>query len=512
MCLTAKPGIGLVLSVLAAFLIFSGVQAQHAAGEATVIVGATIVDGRGSPAFVGNVRIVGDRIAGLGTFAPQPGEEVINAAGKVLAPGFIDIHNHSQQGLEREPLASSQVAQGITTLVLGPDGGSAYPIGKFLDRVEKVRPAVNVMTFVGHGTLRRRVLGKDPNRPARPDEIRKMAAIVEAAMREGAWGLSSGLEYDPGFYSTTEEVIELARVAARHGGVYMSHIRDEGHKVFDALREAIRIGREAGLPVQVSHIKMGVTSVWGKAAHAAALIEDARRDGVDITADCYPYGAWQSTVAVLVPSRRHDDPASVAEGLADVGGAANVLITRSEKHPEYEFKTLDEIARERGISPVALYSEIMREGGASVIGHSMIEEDIRIFYAQPWLMVASDGGIASRHPRGAGTFPKVLGRYVREQRWLSLEEAVRKMTLLPAARLGLSDRGVIAEGMKADLVLFDPAGVIDRSTFQEPGRLPAGVEKVFVNGELVWRDGESTGARPGRVLRHRAPGAARNNP
>ena len=408
-----------------------------------------------------------------------------------------------QQRLAEKPTADSQVAQGITTVVLGPDGSSAYPLGRFLARHERSPPAVNLMTFVGHATIRQRVLGKDWRRAARPEEIAQMAALVESAMREGAVGLSTGLEYDMGFYSTTQEIIALARVAARHGGLYMSHIRDETNRFFDALREAIRIGREAGLPVQISHIKMGVVGLWGRAAEAIAQIEEARRGGLDITADCYPYEAWASTITVLVPNRRHNHPASVAAALADVGGAANVLITRSEKHPEYEFRTLEEIARQRGITPIDLYIEIVREGGANVVGRSMVEGDIRAFYAQPWVMVASDGGIGSRHPRGAGTFPKGLGRYVREQGWLSLEAAIRRMTSLPAARLGLSDRGVIADVMKADLVLFDAERILDRSTYQQPGLLPVGVEKVFVNGVLVWSDGKSTGARPGRVLRHR---------
>jgi len=494
----------LALVVLVAAATFTAVPASEKQ-PATVIVGARVVDGRGGAAFVGNIRIVGDRIAAVGNFEPEPGETVINAGGKVLAPGFIDIHNHSQEGLPRQPLAENQIAQGITTVVVGPDGGSVWPTSDYLAKLENSPPALNVMTFVGHATVRRRVMSEDWNRPARPDEIEKMAALVEQGMKDGAVGLSTGLEYDVGHQSTTEEVIALARVAARYGGIYMSHIRDETSGVFDALREAVRIGREAGLPVQISHIKMGVVGVWGKAAEAIAVVEEARRAGLDITADCYPYEAWSSTLSVIVPNRRHDDPESVATGLADVGGAGNILITRMQKHPEYEFKTMEEVARARGITPVELYMEIVREGSAGVVGKSMIEEDIRAFYQQPWVMVSSDGGVGARHPRGAGTFPKVLGRYVWQNQWLSLEEAIRRMSSFPAARLGLNDRGVIAEGMKADLVLFDPERVIDRSTYQEPGKLPEGMEKVFVNGELVWDANQATGARPGRVLRHVKP-------
>src|SRR3954466_4657740 len=285
-------------------------------------------------------------------------------------------------------------------------------------------------------------------------------------MREGAAGLSSGLEYEVGGYAETSELIELAKVVARYSGVYMSHIRDEADKSFDALKEAIAIGEGAHVAVQISHIKLGTVGVWPQAAEAIASIEAARARGVDVTADAYPYNAWSSTITVLVPNKQYDDPPSVARALADVGGAANVLITRHAAHPEYEYRTLEAIAAEQKKTPVELFIQIVRDGGAGVVCTSMVDDDIRAFYSQPWVMVASDGGIGVRHPRGAGTFPKVLGRYVREQHWLTLPEAIRKMTSMPAARLHLDDRGRIAEKMIADLVLIDPAAVIDRSTFK----------------------------------------------
>jgi N-acyl-D-amino-acid deacylase len=290
-------------------------------------------------------------------------------------------------------------------------------------------------------------------------------------------------------------------VAARHGGLYVSHIRDEADLTFEALEEALRIGREARLPVQISHIKLGTAGVWGRARDAVALINRARRRGQDVTADCYPYDAWHSTIRVLVPSGRHDDAHDVARGLADVGGAGNVTVVSHRAHPEYEFKTLEEIARGRGVSAVEQYMQIVRDGGASVVCRSMKEEDMRVFYRQPWVMVCSDGGVGGRHPRGAGTYPRVLGRYVRERGWLSLPAAVRKMTGLPAARLKLRDRGLVRAGMLADLVLFDPARVRDRATFQQPQLISEGVERVFVGGVEVWREGKVTGARPGRALR-----------
>jgi N-acyl-D-amino-acid deacylase len=287
----------------------------------------------------------------------------------------------------------------------------------------------------------------------------------------------------------------------------MSHVRDEADAVMDAFREAIRIGREAALPVQISHIKLGTVGVWGKAGEASALIDEARRDGLDVTADCYPYDAWASSITVLVPSRRHEDPVAVRRGLDDVGGAGNILITSCRAHPDYEGKTLDAVARQRGTDPVEAYIAIVRDGGAGVVCRSMTEADIRTFMTQPWVMVSSDGGIGGlggRHPRGAGTFPRVLGRYVREGKWMSLEAAIHKMTELPAARLSLNDRGSLRKGMKADLIVFDAEKVLDRSTMLEPQLEPEGVVHVFVNGQAVVRDGQVTGERPGAVHRHNA--------
>jgi N-acyl-D-amino-acid deacylase len=295
-------------------------------------------------------------------------------------------------------------------------------------------------------------------------------------------------------------MIELSKAAARHGGFYMTHIRDEADRSFEAFAEAIAITKAAKLPLQVSHIKLATVGVWGKSAKAVALFDKARAKGQDITADCYPYEAWGSNMEVLVPNKKYDDPESVDRALKDVGGPANISVTACKAHPNYAGRNLEEIARGENISPVALYSKIVRDGGADIIGHSMTEEDVATFYKQPWVMVASDGGIANDHPRGAGTFPRVLGRFVRKKHLFSLEEAVRKMTSLPAKRVGLKDRGTIAPGMKADLVLFNPDTVIDRSTFQEPRNLAEGIAVVVVNGVTVWADGKPTGAKPGRVL------------
>jgi N-acyl-D-amino-acid deacylase len=471
-----------------------------AAQDSFVIVGARVADGTGAPLRAASVRVERGRITRIGQFQPRRNETVIRADGLVLAPGFIDSHNHSTQGLEKNEPADTQISQGITTLLIGQDGGSPWPIGEYLDRLRRNPPQLNVATCVGHATIRQRVMGEDYKRPATAEEIARMEALVAQGMKEGAICLSTGLEYVVGSYSTTDEVVALARVAARHGGFYISHIRDEADRSFEAMREVITIAERARIPVQNTHIKLGTVGVWGKAADALRLYDDARRRGLDVTAHCYPYEAWHSNMRVLVPSKRWDDPADVKKALDDVGGPQNILITEYEKDPSYHGKTLEQVARQRGISPVDLYIEMVRNGDAGIIGKSMIEEDTRAFYQWPWTMVSSDGGIGMRHPRGAGTYPRVLGRFVRERKWLSLEEAIRKMTALPAWRLKLKDRGTIRKGYIADLVLFNPDTVIDNSTFEEPQKLSTGIEKVWVNGTLVWSDGRATGARPGRVL------------
>ena len=469
------------------------------------ITGATLIDGSGHGPVTDSVVVLkGDSIvaAGKRSQVQVPADaRVIDASGLVIAPGFIDAHNHSDRGFSEDPAAVSQVSQGITTVVIGQDGGSPFPIGAYLDGFRKNPIALNVLTFVGHATLRSRVMGEDTNRHATPAEIEKMRQLVEQAMREGAMGLSTGLEYETGKPASTEEVITLASAAGAWGGMYISHIRDEADKSFEALAEAIQIGREARLPVQISHIKLATLKVWGHSKDAVALINKARARGQDVTADCYPYDAWSSTIRVLVPSGRHEDPVDVARALADVGGPVNITIVSCRAHPDYEFRTMDDISKQEKISPVELYMKIVRDGGAGVVCHSMKEPDIKTFYTQPWVMVSSDGGIGSRHPRGAGTYPRVLGHYVRELHWLSLPEAIRKMTSLPAQRFKLSDRGLIKPGYKADLVLFDPRQIIDRATFKDPQLVADGVKRVFVNGKEVWVDGAVTGSRPGQALR-----------
>ena len=464
-----------------------------------VIKNAMIIDGTGKAAFRGDVRVKGDRIVKIGSIEAKSGETTIDANGKILAPGFIDIHNHSESGLLREGTAANQVSQGITTVLVGPDGSSPFPLGAYFAKLQgKIAP--NVGAFIGHASLREQVMNKHYKRQTTKEELEKMLVLMRQAMREGAFGLSSGLEYDVGFSASTEELIALARVAAKYDGIYMTHMRDEEEGLLDAIREAIRIGKEARLPVQISHIKAGNRNVWGKSVEAIALIESERKNGFDVTADIYPYTAWASTITVLVPSRRHEDRAEIEKGLQNVGGADKVLITSCAAHRDYEGKTLDEIARSQNTSPVDVYIQIVKSGGAGVVCNSMNEADVKNFYQRSWTFVSSDGGIGSRHPRGTGTFTRVLGRFVRENNWFSLEEAIRKMSPFPAQRLGLKDRGLIKKGRRADLVLFDKDKVIDRATFAAPQTFSEGIEIVWVNGVKVWENGKVTGNLPGEVL------------
>jgi N-acyl-D-amino-acid deacylase len=277
-------------------------------------------------------------------------------------------------------------------------------------------------------------------------------------------------------------------------------MRDEADRSFEAMHELLEIGRQGGLPVQNTHIKLATVGVWNRAGEVAAMYDAARHAGQDVTADCYPYDAWYSNFKVLVPNKQYEDAATVSKALADTGGPKTLLIMEHKAHPEYQGKTLEEAATLKGITPTALMIQIIRDGDAGVIGTSMMDADIRIFFAQPWVMVSSDGGIGLKHPRSAGTYPRVLGRLVREWHWLTLPEAVRRMTSLPALRLKLMDRGLVREAMVADLVLFNPQTVIDRSTFAEPEKLAEGIEKVYVSGVLVWDHDHATGSRPGHVL------------
>jgi len=473
-----------------------------------------IYDGTGGRPFTGDVRIRADRIAAVAPrLDPAPGEAVRDEHGLALAPGFIDMHSHGSRGLSQDPDAATITRQGVTTIVVGQDGGSAFPLRDFLEKLDRAPAAINVASMAGHATLREQAMGKDLFRPCTEDELAKMKNLLSVEMQSGAFGLSTGLEYEEGHFASTGEIVELSKIAAAAGGFYISHVRDEGKRVFDSFDEILRIGRDAKIPVEITHIKLGATAVWHAAAgRMPTYFERAKREHIPLKADVYPYNYWYSTIRVLLPDRDFFNPAKVAAALADNGGASAIRLVRYTPEPAMAGKTLDRIAAQWGVTPAEAYMRIVKEtmpeagadeDGESIIGTTMSEDDVRWFIAQPGIMFCSDGELHGAHPRGAGAFPRILGRYVREEKVVSLESAVHKMTGLSARQLGLKDRGRIAPGFIADLVLFDPHTVIDRSTIEKPEEPPAGIPGVMVSGEWVIDGGKVTGKHPGKALRRR---------
>jgi len=521
-----------------------------------LIRGGHVIDGSGAPGRDADVVVRAGRIAAVEPRASGPAHRVIDARGQVVAPGFIDIHTHSDFTLPLNPRAESKIRQGVTTEVVGNCGFSPVPVSDefrddmrgfalyvgpgmdfswrsvkdYLRHYEDGGLALNVAQLIGHGTLRLAVMGfarRDPS----AKELARMRSLMEAAMADGACGLSTGLIYAPGSYSATPEIIEIARGAAR-GGFYASHIRGEGATLLNSVAEAIRVGEEGGLPVQVSHIKAAGRPHWGRVKDALALIDAARARGLDVTADVYPYTASSTTIRTLLPDSaleggieamlgRLRDPAErarirdeMAHGavLARGVGWHDIMIAYAPTRPEIQGLRLDEIGGRRGKDPVECVFDIIEaeKGKGYVILFQLDEADLRRALVHPHVMIGSDGSSLATtgplsegkpHPRSYGTFPRVLGRYARDEGLLTLPAAVHKMTGMPAARLGLTDRGVIQRGAKADVVAFSPERVADLATYEDPHRYPAGIEHVIVNGRAVVRGGEHTGSLPGRVLR-----------
>ena len=496
-----------------------------------VLRGGRIVDGTNSPWYRGDIAIAGDTIVRIAPSISAPAARVIDLKGLVVAPGFIDIHTHARRGIFDVPTAENYVRQGVTTLVEGPDGGSPIPLKPFLGKVAATRITPNFLSFIGQGSIRGEVIGT-VNRRATPDELERMRALVRQGMEDGAFGLSSGLFYVPGTFTTTDELVELARVAGQMGGLYISHMRDEAKGLLDSVRETITIGERGGLPTQVTHHKVIGKKYWGSSVETLRLVDEARARGVDATIDMYPYTASSTSIAAaLLPAwaqeggrdatlKRLKDPstrekieaATTALILDERGGGdpKNVVVARCEWDPSLAGMDLAAITARRGL-PVTVANAadtalwIVERGGAQGIFHAIGEEDLRRILVHPATMVASDGEIPTfgqnhPHPRSYGTFVRVLGVYVREKKFLSLESAVRKMSSFPAQRLGLADRGVLRPGLKADIVVFDPAVVRDTATFEKPHSYAEGVRMVLVNGEVVFENGLMTTARPGRVL------------
>jgi N-acyl-D-amino-acid deacylase len=494
-----------------------------------IIRNARVIDGTGAPARTADVGISNGRIAAIGALGKASATHVVDASGLVLAPGFIDVHTHADE-IADHPLAEHFVRMGVTTVIAGNCGSSADDVAAAFKAIEETRVSVNYATLFGHNTVRRAVMATERRAPT-PAELARMQTLVEQAMRDGAVGFSTGLQYVPGTYADQAEIIALAKAAARTGGVYASHMRNEGTELENAVKETIEIGEASGLSVEISHLKVDAPSRWGASARALAMIDAARARGVKVGADVYLYDAASSNLGIRFPSwvleggqpqinERLDDDATwmrikeemkklIRERGLENYSFARIAAYRSD--PSLNGLSIPEAARTvLGKDDIETQLEMMRRmlraGGASMVYQFMAEDDIGRILRHPHVAIASDSGLnvmgeGVPHPRGYGNAVRALGRYVRELNVITLEEAIRKQTSLPADHFSLSDRGRIAVGQAADLVVFDPARVRDRATYEQPHQYPEGIRAVFVNGVAVVQDGEHTKARPGKVLR-----------
>ncbi len=499
--------------------------------EADVVVrGATLYDGSGKPGRVGDLAIKGDRIVAVGTFTVAGAPRVIDGKGLIAAPGFIDLHTHSDYPLQKEATRSNlnYLMQGVTTVVTGNCGSGPTDVAGYFKTLEAGGVGSNVIHLVPHNNVRSKVMG-NANRLPTADEVTKMEALVDRGMKEGAWGLSTGLIYNPGTYAKTEEIIALAKVAAKHGGFYASHIRDEGVGVLSALDEALRIGREAKLPIHVSHLKASGRRAWGKAADEIALIETARKAGQAVTADQYPYVASSTSLAAtVVPPRfregtakdflaRLDDPEqgklirkAIESAIDGRAGGKTIRIARYAPRPAWQGKDLQAIAEAEKKTAAEIAEEIERHGGAQIVNFGMSEEDVRLIMKQPWVATASDGAAqvpndSVPHPRNYGTFPRKIGHYALADKLIPVELAIRSASGLPADVLHLPERGYLKPGYYADVVVIDPENYRDRATYDKPHVYATGVVYLWVNGKLAVEKGKFTETLGGRVLRHKEP-------
>ncbi len=495
-----------------------------------LLTGGTVVDGTGEARYQADVAIVGDRIVAVSREGLDPADALrtLDAHGLVVAPGFIDNHAHIQTTIHEHPLAENFTRQGITTILASlHSGDQPWPLDEY---ASSLRVAPNVGFFAGHTWTRKRVIGLEDRAPT-PDELERMRALVDSTMQMGALGLSTGLLYVPANYAETEEVIELAKVAARHGGIYSSHMRNEARGLIESVAELIRIAAEAGIPAQIQHHKAVGVGQWGWSERTLAMIDSARAEGLDIKHDLYPYTASSTGSSILFPqwvladgpdatNARFADPELRPRIEADMreiilndragNDMRRIQFRVLPSDPSYNGRRLADLLADRGLpndvdAAIPVLIELQREGGFSAIYHSMDEADLTRILRHPWGMIETDGdpvsyGFGFPHPRSYGAFPRVLGRYVREQGVIDLETAVRKMTRMPAEQIGQLERGLVAEGMFADLTVFDPATVSDRATYVEPHQYAVGIHHVIVNGVPVILNGALTGERPGRVL------------
>jgi len=533
---------------------------QTPAGFDLVITNGHIIDGTGSPWYSGDVGIREGKVAAIGNLAAAPRKRTIDAAGKVVAPGFIDMLGQSELSILVEPRLPSKIYQGITTEITG-EGGSIAPLNdgiiqadrpgyehyhitpdwrtfrQYFARLEKQGMGINLASYVGATQVRRMVLGDDNKQPS-PDELRQMKALVREAMKDGTVGVSTALQYPPAPYAKTEELIALAAEGGKFGGIYSTHMRSEGDSVLESIDEALRIGREAHVPVEIWHIKVAGKNNWGRMPEVVAKINAARAAGADVTADTYAYTAWFNDFSAFVPPWAHDggtsklierlkDPAARERIRKDMLTASKdwdneweeipgpdaimIGVVQNPKMLPLEGKRLSEIAKLWNKDPIdALCDFLIEDPYAGVAVFGMSQPDVTLALEQPWVAFDNDSsgtspeGILGQehpHPRAYGTFPRILRKYVREEKVLTIEDAIRKMSALPAQRLRLTDRGVLKAGMWADVVIFDPATVRDLATFDNPNQLSEGMEFVLVNGVPVIDQGKMTGALPGKVLR-----------
>jgi len=490
-----------------------------------VIKGATVVDGTGSAGAVQDVGIQGDRIAEVSPDIDADAREVVDATGLVLSPGFIDVHSHDDFHVLIEPEVRHNILQGITTVIVGNCGFGAAASGPgklqmkainepsvelpdwdgyagYLEEVAKTAPALNVAVLIGHHTARRQAMGGIERRPPSEVEMAGMLASVEEGMEAGAVGLSTGLVYEPGRYATTEEVVDLAKVVGRYGGLYVSHMRDEGAGLLDSVRETLHIGEVSGCGVEISHHKTVGSDNWGRVTQSLAMIEEAVANGHDVTADQYPYTARSTMLFALVQNGTFGSGDGGPMGRSE---PSEVLLCSVPGRDEYEGRTLQSFVDEYDLPGEEAANRLLRDVSPDILvaAFGMDEGDVRMVMAHSSTMIGTDGldRGSKPHPRAWGTYPRVLGKYVREEGVISLENAIYKMTGMPAAKFGIASRGLVKEGFFADLVLFDPGTVIDGASYEDPRVGPTGIPHVVVNGQFAVRDGKHAGSRSGRALK-----------
>ena len=499
--------------ILVAFFIILLISCDQKEQYDIIIRNGMIYDGNGDGPFRADIAINADTIAFVGDLSKASAKKEIDAKGKAIAPGFIDTHSHhaGSDPFDHRGLIAA-VSQGITTIIIGQDGGSNFPLSKFYQKLADTPVAVNIGSYSGHNTIRDSILGKDFKRSATQQEIDKMKLLLQQDMEAGAFGLSTGLEYDPGIYSTNDEILQLAKVVAPYGGRYISHIRSEDRYFWKAIDEIINIGKDAKIPVQVSHIKLAMHNIWGKADSLLALFEAARKNGIDITADIYPYAFWNSTIKVLFPARNFNDEKEAELILKEITLPEDIILGSYEVQPAYAGKNLAEIAKIENKTPAKMLVELIariddwekknnRECQENIMATSMSEADIKKLMQWPHTNICSDGSSAGTHPRGYGAFTRVLGHYVRKEKALSMEQAIYKMTGLSAQQTGIKKRGSIKTGYYADIVIFNTETVSDEATISEPHKLSEGIETVWVNGTIVFENKKTTELYPGNIIK-----------